>query len=72
MRTRCEQLQTLIVPLLFDMYPSLLQFNFGQSGPCGDGDVIDNVKLPPWAPSAHEFVHMHREVRSRDSPTLIM
>lgn len=30
---------------------------------CGDGDVIDNVKLPPWASSVHEFVYMHREVR---------
>ena len=41
---------------------NLAQFDFGRSGVYGDGDVIDDVKLPPWASSVHEFVHKHREV----------
>ena len=39
------------------------QFSLGRSGACGEGDVIDHVQLPPWAASAQEFVHKHREVR---------
>ena len=24
--------------------------------------MIGDVELPPWADSAHEFIHLHREV----------
>ena len=38
------------------------QFNLGHEGACGEGDEISNVKLPPWASSAQDFVRIHREV----------
>ena len=31
-------------------------------GVTGEGELIDDIKLPPWASSVHEFVHKHREV----------
>ena len=42
--------------------PTVMQFNLGHEGACGEGDVISDVQLPPWASSAHDFVRTHREV----------
>ncbi len=39
-----------------------VQFDLGREGSCGEGPVISDVKLPPWAESAHEFVRLNREV----------
>ena len=46
-------------------YVSCLQFDFGCEGSYGEGAVISDVKLPPWAESAHEFVRINREVSQR-------
>ena len=44
------------------LFLNLLQFNLGREGPCDEGGVIDDVRLPPWAQSAHDFIRIHREV----------
>ena len=43
----------------------VVQFDLGREGSCGEGPIISDVKLPPWAESAHEFVRLNREVRVR-------
>ena len=31
--------------------------------------LIGDVVLPPWASSAHQFIHTHREVKRNDDKT---
>ena len=40
----------------------VIQFDLGREGAHGEGSVISDVKLPPWANSPHEFVRINREV----------
>ena len=41
----------------------VIQLDLGHEGAHGEGPVISDVKLPPWADSPHEFVRINREVR---------
>ena len=41
---------------------NFVQFDLGREGACEEGDVINNVTLPPWSSSAHDFIRIHREV----------
>lgn len=41
---------------------NFVQFDLGHEGACEEGDVINDVTLPPWSSSAHDFIRIHREV----------
>ena len=47
-----------IICLLF----LFVQFDLGHEGACEEGDVINDVTLPPWGSTAHDFIRIHREV----------
>lgn len=46
-----------------DMFRNVNKFHLGQTQ---DGDVVDDVELPPWASSAEEFVRINRAALESD------
>ena len=61
MRTVC------IVTVGFFFAVSAVQFFMGRDEHSEEEEnaLIGDVVLPPWASSAHHFIHTHREVKRR-------
>ena len=55
-----------LIPEFFTLPDFLLnkeKYNFGYTQ---QGTKVDDVELPPWAPNAHEFVRLNREILESD------
>lgn len=55
-----------LVPEAFvlpEMYLNLERFNFGQMQ---TGEIVDHIILPSYAPTAYDFVALHRQALESD------
>ena len=59
-----------LIPEFFYLPEFLENRNNFQFGRRQTGAVVDDVVLPPWAASAHEFVRLHREALESDYVSL--